>query len=161
MSAAMSQWFRIFGRNDVQPAPADLLEALRDLGVEATAHFRGDDLGWFQADFTFDADAPSLRLERYLTKEDAIRGELNTWAAWLENTGDSPTHLQLMQDIINITQLFTLHQLSEDADDPETDPHMEAVCLDLCQFVAKLTEGFYQADHHGFFSSDGTLLVAE
>lgn len=156
----MSQWFRIFGRNDVQPAPAALLDALRDLGVETTADFRGDDLGWFRANFRIDADAP-LRLERYLTKEDAIRGDLNTWAAWLESAGDSPTHLRLMQHIISTTQLFTLHQPLEEADEPEIDLRIEAVSLGLSQFLARLTEGVYQADHHGFFAADGTLLVPE
>jgi hypothetical protein len=157
----MSQWFRIFGRNDVQPAPEKLLEAFRRLGVEATANFRGDDLGWFQADFVIDADAPPLRLERYLTKEEAIRGELNTWAAWLESAGDSPTHLRLMQHVISTTQLFTLHQPLEDADEPDADPRLEALCLGLCQFLATLTDGVYQVDHHGFFAADSTLLVPE
>jgi hypothetical protein len=157
----MSQWFRIFGRNEVQPAPAELLETLHRLGVEATANFCGDDLGWFQADFLIGAGAPPLRLERYLTKEDAIRGELNTWAAWLESAGDSPAHLQLMQHVISARQLFTLHEPLEHADEPNADARIEALCLGMCQFLARLTEGVYQADHHGFFDPAGTLLVVE
>lgn len=157
----MSQWFRVFGRNDVQLAPAALLEWLHGQGVEATANFRGDDLGWFEANVRFDADTPPLRIDRYLTKEDEIRGELNTWAAWLESTGDTPTHQRLMQHVISTTQLFTLHQPLEDADELESEPRVPYRCVDLCRLLARTTDGIYQVDHHGFFDADGTLLVAE
>jgi hypothetical protein len=157
----MSQWFRVFGTNNEQPAPAVLLEELRRLGVEPTGRFRGDDLGWFSAELVFDPDAVPLRLERYLTKEDEIRADLNTWAVWLESAGDSPTYLRLMQQVISTMQLYTVHQPIEEADVIAEDPLVERVCIGLCQYLARETVGVYQADHHGFFAADGTLLAPE
>jgi hypothetical protein len=157
----MSQWFRVFGSNEVQPAPAALLAELRRLGVEATGNFRGDDLGWFLAELVIDDDIIPLRLERYLTREDDIRADLNTWAAWLESAGDSPVHVRLMQQLIDTTQLFTLHQPIEETDDSANDPGVENLCTGLCQFLARETSGIYQADHHGFYAADGTLLAPE
>jgi hypothetical protein len=157
----MSQWFRVFGRNEVQIAPAAVVEALHGLGVETTGNFRGDDLGWFWAEFVLDPEEPPLRLERYLTKEDEIRADLNSWAAWLEGTGDSPQHVRLMQHVISTAQLFTMHQPIEDADEIEADPAKEQVFVGLCQFLARTTDGVYQVDHQGFFAADGTRLVPE
>jgi hypothetical protein len=157
----MSQWFRVFGSNDVQPAPAALLAELRRLGVEPTGNFRGDDLGWFSAELTFDPDAAPLRLERYLTIEDEIRAELSTWAAWLESAGESGLYLRLMQQVIDTRQLYTLHHPIEEAGEDTDDPRIESLCVRLCQFLARETAGIYQADHQGFFAADGTLLAAE
>ena len=39
----------------------------------------GDDLGWTSI------AAGDLLIERYLTEADDLRGELNTWAAWVES----------------------------------------------------------------------------
>ncbi len=157
----MSPWFRVFGTNDVQPAPAALLEQLHCLGIEATGKFRGDDLGWFQADLVFDADSPPLRLERYLAKEDKIRAELNTWAAWLESAEGNANYLRLMEHVIGTQQLFTLHQPIEEADEISDDPQVEELCVGLCRFLAREIDGVYQVDHQGFFAADGTLLVPE
>jgi hypothetical protein len=157
----MSQWFRIFGRNDLQPAPVALLDEVRCQWPDAQAHFRGDDLGWFAAELVVDPDQPSLRLDRYLAKEDDIRAELNTWAAWLESAGETTIHLQLMQHVISTTQLFTLHQPLEDAEASEADLMIQNLCVHLCRFLAGATDGVYQVDHLGFFSADGVLLLAE
>jgi hypothetical protein len=157
----MSQYFRIFSRSDVPPAPVALAEELHRLHADATAHFRGDDLGWFEARFVLDPDTPPVQVERFLTKDDEIRGELNTWAAWLESAGDTPIHHRLMQHVSTSVQLFTVRQSIEETDDLATEPSAEATCLALCQFLARATEGIYQVDHQGFFAAAGTLLVAE
>jgi hypothetical protein len=157
----MSQWFRVFGRSEAAPPPEALLEELHRLGVEAKSHFRGDDLGWFAAEIQLDPDSPPLQIERFLTKEDEIRGELNTWAAWVESAGDRPEHLRLMQHLINTVQLFTVHHPIEETDEGESDLDVESVCVALCRFLAQATDGVYQVDHRGFFAADGTLLVAE
>jgi hypothetical protein len=158
----MPQFFRVFGRNDIQPPPTALLEEVRRLCPDAQTHFRGDDLGWFAAELVVDPDEPPLRLDRYLTKEDDIRADLNTWAAWLESAGESPIHLRLMQHVISTTQLFTLHQPVEDHEDnSEADSKIDNLCAHLCRFLASSTDGVYQADHQGFFSADGVRLVSE
>src|SRR5215475_6522172 len=80
----MGLWFRVFGGNDEQPEPAALLAYLHAQGLAVPGHFRGDDEGWFAAEFEMEAGATPLYLERYLATEEGIRADLNTWAAWVE-----------------------------------------------------------------------------
>ena len=160
-SPAMSQFFRVFSRCDVPPDPEAVVESVRRSYSDVIAHFRGDDLGWFEGRLQLDPDSPPIVVERFLTKEDDLRGELNTWAAWLESTGDMPVHHQSMQQVVTAAQLFTVRQPIEEEDDYAVDPSVEAACVGLCQFLASQTDGIYQVDHHGFFAADGSLLVAE
>ena len=158
----METWYRVFGRTDLPVDSPALLEWLRARVPDATGHFRGDELGWFEARLQVPSLPGPLLVERFLTKEDEIRGELNTWAAWLESTGDSENHVKLMQQVISASQLFTVHQSPEnDADDLEDARFVETLCLNLCQFLARSTDGIYQIDGRGFFAADGQLLVAE
>jgi hypothetical protein len=152
----MSQWFRVFGTNETQPAPAALLEHLHTLGFEVAGHFRGDEQGWFRAELVLGEEEP-IPLERFLTREDDIRDQLNTWAAWLETVAGSPHQARLMQHIISTTQLFTLERPVETLDEEP----VEQMCLVLCRFLATATDGVYQVDNHGFFAADGALLVRE
>jgi hypothetical protein len=151
----MSRWFRVFGTSDVQPAPARLLEEARGLGGDVSGRFRGDDLGWFRADLVVAGEESALSLERFLSGEEGIRAELNTWAAWLEETG-RPEAVRLMQHMVSTTQVFTLGPL-----DPDADTATEALCVGLCRFLARESAGIYQVDGQGFFAADGTLLVPE
>ena len=96
----MSQWFRVFGVSEIQPEPAAILEHLRGLGVEADGHFRGDDQGWFAADIGLVQGEAPLQLERFLSTEEGIRAELNTWAAWLETCDYSPNSQKLMEHVV-------------------------------------------------------------
>jgi hypothetical protein len=153
----MPLWYRVFGTSDSQPEPAGLLEHLHAAGQRVAGHFRGDDLGWFHAALVYAEDAPPLELERYLASEDGIRGQLNTWAAWLETAEDNPNHGPLMEHMIRTKQLFTLAVPEDEADDALAGK----VCLGTCRFLARQTDGVYQVDHRGFFAADGTLLVEE
>jgi hypothetical protein len=153
----MSQWFRVFGGNDTQPEPNALLQHLRDRGFGVTGRFRGDDQGWFQADLVLGGAEGRVDLDRFLAGEEGIRGELNSWAAWLESAGDSPAHAQLMERVIGTRQLFIAHAPS----DPSAPDRLAALCLALCQHLARQTDGIYQVDGQGFFTPDGTLLVKE
>lgn len=150
-------WYRVFGTNHVQPEPAALLEHLHQLGLETAGHFHGDDQGWFRAELVLDEDIEPVPLERFLTREDDIRGELNTWAAWLETVADNAHQTRLMQHMIGTTQLFTLERPVDTADDER----VEQLCISVCRYLAKQTLGVYQVDQHGFFDLDGTLLVRE
>jgi hypothetical protein len=151
----MSRWFRVFGTIDVQPEPARLLEEARALAGEVSGRFRGDDLGWFRADLVVAAAETALSLERYLASEEGIRAELNTWAAWLEETG-LPQAVPLMQHMVSTAQVFTLGPL-----DPDAEPVVELLCTGLCRFLARETIGIYQIDGQGFFAADGAVLVRE
>ena len=150
-------WFRVFGTNDVQPEPAALLEHLKGIGVTVPGHFGGDEHGWFRVDFVYAADTTPLRLERYLVSEDEIRDDLNAWAAWLESQDEDPNVPRLMQHMVGTKQVFTL-RCSREAADEET---VAKLCVGVCQFLAKQTEGVYQVDTRGFFAADGRVLLRE
>jgi hypothetical protein len=153
----MSLWFRVFGENDTQPEPAALLEVLRGMGVEVEAHFRGDDQGWFAAELILASGETPLYLERFLASEDGIRAELNTWAAWLETCDYRPNYQSLMQHMVSTKQLFTVRKPIDHANEIL----MDKLCIGICQFLARATDGVYQADNQGFFAADGALLLQE
>ncbi len=149
----MSRWYRVFGTGEAAPEPAALLEHLR-LRTPARGDFRGDEQGWFRAEFRRDGDGIPLVLDRYLTTEDGIRDQLNTWAAWIETAEDNPNHGPLMGHMIGTKQLFTL----ERPDGPEWPDDW---CVGLCQYLARETDGVYQADGVGFANADGAVLLRE
>jgi len=142
----VSEWFRVFGRSDKPPDPALLLEELQRRWA-VSVQVCTDELGWIRIVVQV-ADA-SLEIERFLASEKGIRGELNTWAAWLETCADNEHHVVLMERMIQTQQLFTIHG------------QLEQVGEALCRRLAHLTDGIYQIDERGFFASDGTLLVPE
>jgi hypothetical protein len=147
----MTRRFRVFGTSAAEPRPAVLLEQLQALCAGATGHFRGDDQGWFEAELV--GDATRVGLQRFLATEEGIRGELNTWAAWLETAEDSPHRGRLMQHMIGTAQLFVVEETSGATD--------EDLCVGVCRFLARETAGVYQVDDQGFFEADGTLLLRE
>jgi hypothetical protein len=149
-------YYRIFGSSVQAPEPAALLDHLAGLGLAVTGSFAGDEVGWFRADLTLGAGEP-LALERFTSDEEGIRAELNSWAAYLETCTHSPHHGPLMERVIQTRQLFTVRRPDEHPDESAS----ARVCLELCRFLAGATAGFYQIDEQGFFSADGTLLVAE
>jgi hypothetical protein len=144
--------YRVFGKNEVEPEPAAILSHLQDLGYEASANFRADERGWFQADlFVPEVLRLFIRIDRYLTSEDDIKGLLRTWAAWLETQEENPNHIWLMQHVFATRQVI----------DFEVGSGEENLGSELCRFLACLTDGVYQTDNAGFFAADGTLLVKE
>src|SRR5262245_58387250 len=155
--APVSRWHRVFGRAEKQPTPVALQEHLRGLGVDSPVHLHGDDDGWTSAEFALTADTSPLVLECFLAAEPGIRGELNTWAAWLETCDYSPHHTALMERVIQTRQLYTLRQPIDHADEVR----LEKVIVGLCLWLAQATDGVYQADHAGFHAADGTLLLQE
>jgi hypothetical protein len=148
----MAVWYRVFGASPEVPAPAAILEYLAGRGASVSGDFAADESGWYRADLV--ADGVALQLERFGAGEEGIRAELNSWAAWLETREDSPEHVRLMERMIQTAQLFTLHPAEQSVG-------MDALCVGLCQFLARITAGLYQIDGRGLFSADGTLLVPE
>jgi hypothetical protein len=156
----MSQWFRVFGPGAAAVEPAALLGHLHGQGFPVAGGFRGDDRGWFRAELVFADDAAPVIVERYFADEEGIRAELSTWAAWLEEQEHNPHHLPLMERLIGTKQLFTLRQADEEADEDDREL-VERLCLTCCRYLAAAIDGVYQADHGGFFTADGSLLVPE
>ena len=148
----MSLWHRIFGVSDVQPAPAAVLERLYGLAA-VTGDFGGDEAGWFRADLVL-PDGTTLHLECFQAKEEGIRAELNSWAAHLETFEDDAAAARLMEHVIQTRQLYLLER-------PDDATAADALCVELCRFLAQQTDGVYQIDGLGFFAADGSLLVEE
>jgi hypothetical protein len=148
----MSTWYRVFGTNSTEPAPAALLEYVQAVEPGTTAAFKGDSEGWFQAEVVC-RDA-TVVLERFLASEEGIRAELNNWAAWIETVEGHPQRDRLMRHMIGTSQLFTLRS-------PLGEAGMKALCLAACRFLAAATEGVFQVDDEGFFAADGTSLIKE
>jgi hypothetical protein len=144
-------FFRVFSLVDATPDLAALLGYLHARGLPATAHFRGDHLGWTGGDLVL-GDV-TVTVERYLTKEDDLRDDLNTWAGWLETRTDQPRHAELMQHVIGTKQLVTLR--------PRPDGSSDRLCDEVCRWFAAATDGVYQVDGRGFFAADGALLLGE
>lgn len=149
----MLHWCRVFGRSDDCPAATALAELARVLGAAGEAEFTMGPAGWYAASIGIGRGSP-LELERFLAQEEGVRGELNSWAAWLETCG--PSAVPLMEQMIQTRQLFTIHCPDD------TDPALaECVCVGLCQLLARQTDGVWQVDGRGFFDAQGTLLVEE
>jgi hypothetical protein len=147
-------WYRIFASSGEEISPVKLLEYLHQQNLVVEGHFRGDDLGWTGGEFKRGNSTP-IYLERYLAKEDDIRDDLNTWAAWLETANYEPNRFILMERVIQTQQLFTLRKPLDWADEI----FLDKLCLTISQFLAQQANGIYQIDSEGFFASDGTMLL--
>jgi hypothetical protein len=143
-------WFRVFGLADKAPELSALLEHLHSVGLSVVGNFRGDDLGWTGGELVLGDQ--SVAVERYLTKEDDLRDDLNTWAGWLETRTDQPRYEELMQHVIATKQLVTLKP---------ADAVLKPLCEHTCHWLAQHTDGVYQIDGQGFHAADGTLLLPD
>jgi hypothetical protein len=144
-------YFRVFGLTSDVPDLAALLQDLHARGLPATAQFRGDDLGWTGGEFVL--GETSVTVERYLTKEDDLRDDLNTWAGWLETRIHEPRHAELMRHVIGTKQLVTLR--------PPPNEEADRLSEEVCRWLAGRTDGIYQLDGRGFFAADGTPLLPD
>jgi hypothetical protein len=152
-------FYRVFGLTADPVATGELNGALLAAGLTHQAAYRGEgpDRGdWHTVALTLPGASP-VTVERYRTDEDELRGELNTWAAWLETADWSPHAPRLMERMIAVRQLFAWRRPVDHADEV----HLDRLCLALARFLAGRTGGFYQVDEQGFFSADGELLVPE
>jgi hypothetical protein len=150
-------FLRIFGLKDRNPSPVALTECLHAAGVAVVPHFRGDDLGWTSGELHFPAGGSPVTLERYLTAEDDLRDDLNTFAAELETMDFSPNSPDLMRHVIQTQQLITIRRPVDHADEAA----LETVLQAACRHLAQVTEGIYQVDGQGWFTADGQILLPE
>jgi hypothetical protein len=136
-------YYRVFSLRESTPDLAALLEH-----IHAVGHFRGDDLGWTGG--TLELGDQMVTVERYLTREDDLRDDLNTWAGWLETRSDQPRHGELMQHVIGTRQLITLKAAEANR-----------LCDETCRWLASQTNGIYQVDGQGFLAADGTMVLPD
>ena len=147
-------WHRVFGANDLEISPEEICTELNSLNVQFRPKFRGDEQGWFAAQFDLEPQS-SVQLERYLVREERMRSELNSWCAWLETLPETSKQARVLDALVATKQIFTLYEECE-ADETPT-----AVCAKLSRWLTARLGGTYQIDGQGFFDSSGSLLVAE
>jgi hypothetical protein len=145
-------WYRVFCRSETEVKPYDLVAH----AGSATARFRGDDLGWTAVEFLLGPGTPVL-VERFLTGEDDLREDLNTWAAWLETQDHEPNHARLMEHVIQTRQLVTVRKPL----DHPNESAVEDLCRSLCRVLSERADGVYQVEGDGWYAADGKLLLQE
>ena len=150
-------WYRVLGRSSNDVPPAALTAHLHAAGLPVEPHFKGDDLGWTSGELRLAGLNTPVLLDRYLAKEDAIRDDLNAYAAILETCDYSPNHASLMERVIQSQQLVVLRKPL----DAINEVALEKLLIESCRFLASHTDGVYQIDGEGWFSADGTLLLQE
>jgi hypothetical protein len=146
-------WFRVFANSDQVPAPEAVARSIRDGFPQMQVKFMADDEGWLEADITDPITGHSWKLRRYCRNADDIRGELQSWAAWIEWQPPSPHQQHLMERIMTAKQVFTF--------EADEDPTSAPLGLALMQFLAGASDGVYQIDGRGFYAAGGGLLLAE
>lgn len=146
-------WYRVFCRSPVEVKPGDLLGAL---GGNLEASFRGDDLGWTAVKLKLGAGTP-IYVERFLTSEDELRDELNTWAGYLETLDYSPNHITLMEHVIQTQQLFTIRKPL----DHPNESAIEELCLSICRYLSANADGVYQIENDGWYTPTEELILKE
>jgi hypothetical protein len=149
-------WYRVFCRSDAEVRPDDLLARVQQPARPVTASFRGDDLGWTAAEFSLGSGTP-VYVERYLTGEDELRDDLNTWAAWLETQDHEPNHARLMEHVIQSKQMVTVRKPL----DSSNESAIEDLCQAVCRAIAESADGVYQVEGDGWYAADGRRLLQE
>lgn len=148
-------WYRVFSRSPTAVSPVALTAHLHALGLPVEPHFRGDDLGWTSGEFRLPGPGTPVQFNRFLTAEDDIRGELNTFAAELEVMDFSPHCARLMQHVIQTQQLVVFRRPLDHPDESLLD----GVCLDSAIFLATGTDSVIQADGRGWLTATGETLI--
>jgi hypothetical protein len=152
----MPIWHRIFAASTALPDPQAVCELVQSFALLRGSFFEAEGSDWIAADLDLGGNEP-VHLERFLATEAGIRGELNSWAAWLETREDNPHSSRLMEQMIQTAQLFLLRGPTP-AEGPDA---LGAACVGLCRYLAEATRGVYHIDGQGLFAADGTLLVEE
>lgn len=150
-------WYRVFGLSPTEVSPVLLAEHLHACGLVVEPHFRGDEHGWTTGELRLSGAGTPIYLSRYLTSVDDLRHDLNAYAAELETCDYHPHHRRLMEHVIQTQQLIVLRRPADARDEVA----VTAVLEQTCRFLATQTQGVYQIDGRGWFSTDGELLLPE
>jgi len=147
---------RVFALSEAMPQPANLQRFLGETGCDAPLAVTGDDLGWLAIEIEPVEPASTLRIERYLTDDDELRDELDTWAAFVESRSDSASTTILMQRIVSTRQLFTVRVI------PFVGATNTILTIEpIARWFARETDGIYQIDGRGFLTAAGELLMPD
>ena len=149
-------WYRVFCRGGEEIKPSEVLARLQEKGVTLSGHFKGDDLGWTSAELQIGTGTPLL-VERFLTKEDDLRNDLNTWAAYLETLNYSEENVPLMERMIQTQQLYTIREPINHSNEIV----VKEACRQLSEILAQSADGFFQIEDDGWYDAQGNLLIKE
>lgn len=150
-------WYRVFSPLTNEVPPSAIVEHLHERDLPIEPHFKGDDLGWTQAELFLPGGGTPLMVARYLTKEDELRKDLNAYAAELETLTYSPNYIMLMEKVIQTQQLMTIRKPFDHADEVS----LEKYTLTLIRFLAEQLQAVYQIDGQGWFAATGERLIEE
>jgi hypothetical protein len=153
-------WHRIFCRSSNLVEVSRLCEFLVSHGFSVNPNVRGDELGWTEAELV-SANSPRstpISLCRYLTKEDDLRADLNSFAAELESYSEiQPQSQGCMEHVIQTQQLITFRKPLDYPNEIE----LERLCKAICHFFAIQLNGLYQVDGQGWMNAEGVEMVHE
>jgi hypothetical protein len=103
--------------------------------------------GWTAATLYGPDSSERLRLSRHRRDDPGVRGELQSWAAWVESCGGTPVHERLMERIIQTQQVVLL----EDS----------LVAKQAAAALCRAVDGLMQMDGIGFVDNGGSILLPE
>jgi len=146
-------WLRVFARGESAPPLEHLHLELRRRWPDLETSFQYDDEGWLECRLQIAAARPPTILRRYTRAADDIRGELQSWAAWIESQPPSEQRQPLMEHVMTAQQAFTLEVPGE--------PDESELALAVARYLARAAEGVCQVDGEGFYDAQGRLLLAE
>ncbi|MEZ6141347.1 MAG: hypothetical protein R3B84_12320 [Zavarzinella sp.] len=149
-------WYRIFGLSEIEPDPTEMLHHLHQNHLLVEGHFKGDDLGWTQVSLQLGHGTP-LTVDRFLTTQDDLRQDLNSWAAWLETLDYSHNSLPLMERLIQTQQLITARFPIDYPDEIQ----MTRLCHLLSMWLAEQTNGVLYIEGDGWYNQNNELLIKE
>lgn len=152
----MHVWHRVFSLDTPEPDPASLCVEMERDGFRVRPFIRGDDAGWFEARIELIDLGSRLLIERYLVGEEKLRGDLNSWSAWVESQPASEEREAILDHIAGTCQFVTLFEDATEEREATLDP-----ALVVCRWLARTTRGIYQIDGQGFFDAAGHLLLPE
>ena len=150
-------WQRVFSRSGQTPSPSGMVAALHEAGFPVIPAFKGDDLGWTDAELILPGDASPILIARYLTVEDDLRDDLNSYAAELETMATTPQITRLMERVIQSAQMFVMRKPVGTANESR----MEALFDFLTRWLARETDGDIQVDGVGWNDKNGAMLLRE
>jgi hypothetical protein len=141
----------IFGTHATAPAPDAVLALARRFFPKAAMTIEEGEPGWNALHLRLN-EQYHFSLYRFRRDEKDIRGELQAWAAAIEEQVEQPEQDVLLRQVATAQQIieFWVESIQEDA---------QSFAFVLCQYLATTTAGVFHIDGRGYFNTQGELLL--